>query len=142
VRSPQSIPFSRPNTLMSLSLSPYRGAPSSEHPRVLLWTRSPTSLLCWGPQAWTQCSTWGLTRADRGIFPSLPTAPLLVLPGRLMAFWACECTLLACVHSIHQNPLVLFHRAALSDLLSQPVLISGIAPAEVQHFALGLVEPH
>ena len=33
---------------------------------ALLWTSSKnsTSFLCWGPQAWTQCSTWGLTRAE------------------------------------------------------------------------------
>jgi len=36
----------------------------------------------------------------------------------------------------------LFHRAPLSELFSQSIHISGIAIAQVQDLALGLVEPH
>lgn len=33
---------------------------------VLLWTSSNTSMpfLCWGPQSWTWCSRWGLSREE------------------------------------------------------------------------------
>ncbi|KAJ7401265.1 hypothetical protein BTVI_97626 [Pitangus sulphuratus] len=43
---------------------------------------------------------------------------------------------------IHKNPQVLVIRAALNEFLSQSLLMSGIAPTQVQHFALRLVELH
>ncbi|KAK4831239.1 LOW QUALITY PROTEIN: hypothetical protein QYF61_016471 [Mycteria americana] len=53
----------------------------------------------------------------------------------------CECTLLAHVQLfVHQYPQVLFHRAALNHIFSQPVLEPRIAPT--QDPALGFVEPH
>lgn len=87
--SPQSVPFSGLDAPGSISLSPYRGAPSSEHPRALLWTHSPTSLLHWGPQAWMQCSIWDLSRGQTGAqSPPWLLPPLLVLPAGLLALWA------------------------------------------------------
>lgn len=44
--------------------------------------------------------------------------------------------------SIKTPPQLLLHRAAVNELNSQPVLMSGIALAEVQHPVLGLAEPH
>ncbi|XP_047908873.2 multivesicular body subunit 12B isoform X1 [Anser cygnoides] len=41
-----------------------------------------------------------------------------------------------------QDPQVLLRRAALKFFFSQSIQIPGIAPAQVQHLALGLVEPH
>ena len=53
---------------------------------------------------------------------------------------SCECMLLANVMIfIHE---ALFHRAPLSELFSQSIHLSGIAIAQVQDLALGLVEPH
>jgi len=40
---------------------------------------------------------------------------------------------------IHQKPQVLLHRAPLNECFSYSVLISGIAPTQVQLLALGLV---
>ena len=52
-----------------------------------------------------------------------------------------QCTLLACVQLfVHQDPRALLNRAALNEF-SQSVLVSGIASTQVQHLALGLVEP-
>jgi len=44
--------------------------------------------------------------------------------------------------SIHQNPHVLLRRAALSPFIFQFLLMFGIALTQVQHFTLGLPEPH
>ena len=71
----------------------------------------------------------------------LATFFLLVQPRISLAFF-CKITLLAHVQLfIHQNPQVLLDRAALSVFFSQSVLMFRIAPAQVQHFTLGLVEP-
>jgi len=43
---------------------------------------------------------------------------------------------------IYGYPQVLLSRAALNPFIPQPLLISGLAPAQVQDFALGLAEPH
>lgn len=43
---------------------------------------------------------------------------------------------------VHEGPLVLFHRAAFSELFSQSVLISGVVLTEVQYLSLVLVKPH
>ena len=54
----------------------------------------------------------------------------------------CMCSLLAHVeHFMQQNPQVLLCRAALNEFFSQPIPMSGISPAQVQHLALGLVDP-
>jgi len=43
---------------------------------------------------------------------------------------------------IHQYPQALLLRAAFNLFIPQSVLISGVAPTQVQDLALGLVEPH
>lgn len=49
-----------------------------------------------------------------------------------------KCTLLAHVKLfIHENPQVLFCMAALNEFFSQSVLISGIAPTQVQYLDAG-----
>ena len=55
----------------------------------------------------------------------------------------CKSTLLAYVQLfIHQDPQVLFCRAALSEFFSQSVLVPEIASTQVQYLALGLAKPH
>ncbi|EPJ32710.1 hypothetical protein CP061683_1665, partial [Chlamydia psittaci 06-1683] len=59
---------------------------------ALLWTcsKSATSFLCWGLQAWTRCFTWGLTRAEQsGTIPSLSLLDTLFVmqPRTQLAFW-------------------------------------------------------
>ncbi|KAK4822574.1 hypothetical protein QYF61_017160 [Mycteria americana] len=44
--------------------------------------------------------------------------------------------------TVHQYPQVLLLRAALNPFIPQPVLILGVAPAQVQDLQLGLDEPH
>jgi len=54
-----------------------------------------------------------------------------------------ECTLPGHVELlVNQNPQVLLGRAALHPFSAQPVLVLGIAPTQVQNFALGLVQLH
>ncbi|KAK4828585.1 hypothetical protein QYF61_027675 [Mycteria americana] len=61
----------------------------------------------------------------------------------MVGLLGCKRTLSAHVRLlIHQYPQVLLHRAALNPFIPQPVLIPGVAPTQVQDFALGLVEPH
>ena len=43
---------------------------------------------------------------------------------------------------IHQYTQVLLGRAALNPFIPQPVLVSGVAPTQVQDPTLGPVEPH
>ena len=67
MRSPWSLLFSKLNKPSSLNLSSEERRSSPLIILVaLLWTRSKssTSFLYWGPQAWMQCSRWGLTRAE------------------------------------------------------------------------------
>ena len=45
-------------------------------------------------------------------------------------------------HFVHNDPQVLFGRAALKKFFSQSVYVSEIASTQVQHLALGLVELH
>lgn len=57
----------------------------------------------------------------------------------MMATLGCKCTLLSRVQPlIHQPPQVLLGRAALHMSIPQPLLILGVASAQVQH--LGLVK--
>lgn len=77
------------------------------------------------------------------------TTPSPCWPAPLVAaqdavrLWGCKRTLLACVQPfVHQGPQILLRRDALSEIFSQPVHISGIAPTHVQHLAFGLVESH
>ncbi|KAK4815335.1 hypothetical protein QYF61_000167 [Mycteria americana] len=52
-------------------------------------------------------------------------------------------TLLAHIQAaVNQHPQVLFHRAAFQPLFPKPVALHGVAVAQVQDLALGLVKPH
>ncbi|KAK4832598.1 hypothetical protein QYF61_024389 [Mycteria americana] len=52
-------------------------------------------------------------------------------------------TLLAHIQAaVKQHPQVLFHRAAFQALFPKPVALHGVAVAQVQDLALGLIEPH
>ncbi|KAJ7420807.1 hypothetical protein WISP_46437 [Willisornis vidua] len=67
---------------------------------------------------------------------------LLMQPRTQLAFWAASphCCLMSSL--THQHLHVLLGRAALDLFIPQPVLIPGVAPAQVQHLAPGLVKPH
>ena len=72
---------------------------------------------------------------------ALLAIPLLMQPRILLAFQAASTHLLAHVKFfICQDPQVLLHRATLKDFFFQSVCISGIAPTQMQHFVLGIVE--
>ncbi|KAJ7419258.1 microtubule associated tumor suppressor candidate 2 [Pitangus sulphuratus] len=61
----------------------------------------------------------------------------------MIGFLGLKHSLLAHVQPlIHQYPQVFLLRAALNPFIPQPVLIPGAAPIQVQHLALGLIEPH
>lgn len=86
---------------------------------------------------------WGLTREQqRGRIPSLPLLAtfLWMQPRTHLSFWAassqCQGT------SSPSSSSTLLSRAALHLSIPQPVWEPGIAPTQVQHLALGLVEPH
>ncbi|KAK4820374.1 hypothetical protein QYF61_025450 [Mycteria americana] len=52
-------------------------------------------------------------------------------------------TLLAHIQAaVNQHPQVLFRQAAFQPLLPKPVALHGVAVAQVQDLALGLVKPH
>ncbi|KAK4822029.1 hypothetical protein QYF61_006942 [Mycteria americana] len=52
-------------------------------------------------------------------------------------------TLLAHIQAaVNQHPQVLFHQAAFQPLFPEPVALHGVAVAQVQDLALGLVKPH
>ncbi|KAK4828379.1 hypothetical protein QYF61_026117, partial [Mycteria americana] len=52
-------------------------------------------------------------------------------------------TLLAHIQvAVNKHPQVLFHRAAFQPLFPKPVALHGVAVAQVQDLALGLVKPH
>ena len=64
----------------------------SVHICGLLWTcsNSFTSFLCWGPQAWIQYCSWGLTMSEQrgtNTFLSLLVTPLLMQLRIQLAFW-------------------------------------------------------
>ncbi|KAK4824198.1 hypothetical protein QYF61_012014 [Mycteria americana] len=44
--------------------------------------------------------------------------------------------------AVNQHPQVLFHQAAFQPLFPKPVVLHGVAVAQVQDLALGLVKPH
>jgi len=59
----------------------------------------------------------------------------------MVGLLSCEWTLVAHIKLlIHQDPHVLLSRAALHPFIPQPVLIAGVAPIQMQDFALGLLE--
>ena len=54
---------------------------------------------------------------------------------------ACKRTVSSCHYFCPLGPQVFFHRAALNEFFSQPLFLSKIFLTQVQHFALGLIEP-
>lgn len=86
------------------------------------------------PTPWVQDPKWDLRRAEqRGTAPTPVAVHLL----------GCRHSLLAHLELFtHQSPRVLPCRAALSEFFSQSALTAGVPPTQVQHPALGLVEPH
>ena len=63
-------------------------------------------------------------------------------PRTQLAFRAASALLAHVQLLVHQNPQVLLHRAALKEIFPQFVYIPGIAPTQVQHPALSLIEPY
>ena len=81
MRSPRSLLFCKLNKPSSLNHSSQERCSS---PLIILvallcaCSKSSTSFLCWGPQAWVQYSRWGLTRTEwRGTITSLSCWPPL-----------------------------------------------------------------
>ena len=109
-----------------------------DHFVFLLWTCSNSSMsFCWGLQSWTQDSSWGIGAESppSTFWPHFfwcspgygwPSGPQAHIGGSCPAF----------------HPPVLLCRAVLNPFISQPVMVSGVAPTQVQDHALGLVEPH
>ena len=66
-----------------------------------------------------------------------------VTRNRQLAFWAANahCWLISKL-SVHRNNKAPVLMAALIEFISQSLLMSGIAPTQVQHLALGLIELH
>ena len=61
----------------------------------------------------------------------------------MVGFVGCRCTLLAHVELlITQHPQVLLLRAVLNSFFTQPGFVLGIALAQVQDLAYGLIELH
>jgi len=59
----------------------------------------------------------------------------------MVGFLGCKCTLVAHVRLLmHLYSQILLFRAALNSFIPQPVLILGLAPAQLQDLAFGLVE--
>lgn len=125
MRSLQSLLFS---TSLSLSLLERCSSPLSIF-MAFLWTcsKSSTSFLSWGPQAWKQYYRWGLTQSEQRGTSSPCCHPSVDAAQDTVGLLGCKCTLLAHVQLFtHQDPQVLFHRSALKEFFSQSVLISGI----------------
>ncbi|KAK4826819.1 hypothetical protein QYF61_011627 [Mycteria americana] len=72
---------------LSQPFSIAEGFQPSDHFRGLLWTRSNRSMsvLCWGPQSWTQCSRGVSGHGSRGAEspPSTCWSHLLIFPLKL-----------------------------------------------------------
>ena len=92
-----------------------------------------------GAQAWTRCSRWGPTRAEKRGDGPLPAATPVDATQGTAGLLGCRNTTLAHVQlPLHQDPQALLCRAALKE----PAHVSVIVPTQVQHAALGIVEPH
>jgi len=146
MRSPRSLLFCRLNKPGSLSLSLRRGAPALGSS---LWPSSgpsptPPHLSCVGaPDLDAILQVRPHKGRAEGQSPSCPCCYLcsdgaqdtIGLPG-------CKHTLLVCVQFFSsQDPRVLLSRAALKELFSQFVYISGTTLTHVQNLALCFVEP-
>ena len=144
VNSHQSLLFTRLNNPNSLNLSSNERCSSPLMIFVVfLWTHSSSSspFLSRGPQTCIQLGPHkGKVEGNNHLSFPLAT-PLLSQPRIQLAFWAASALLAHVELFVHQYAQVL-SRAVLNELFSQSVLIFGIARTQVQHLALGLIEPH
>ena len=109
MRSSRSLLFSRLNIFQPVFRE--KVLQHYGHLYGLLWTcsKSSSSFLHWGPQAWTQYSRCGPTRAEqRGTITSLTllATPLLMQPRIKLAFWARSALCWLCQTFHHWNPHV------------------------------------
>lgn len=91
------------------------------------------------------CNTPGgnLTTERGNNLPYLAGYTSFDAPQDVAVLQGCECTLPAHFqHFTHENPQVLMHKAALSEVFSKAILITGIAQTWRQHLAPALVELH
>ena len=116
---------------------------SLEHILALLWacSSSSTFFLSWRPKSWMHCSKWDLKMAEGENHCPWPARPVFFF------FWCSPgytwlSSLETCAVGqffIHQNPQVLFLKAALSLFIPQSVLVARITLTRVQyhvHFPL------
>lgn len=95
MRSCWKLPFCILNTPSPLSLSPWQKSSSPLSIPVPSLLQQPHISLCWGAQALTQCSRWGLRRAElKGTIPPCPLPPSMQ-PGAV--------SILGCKHTDSQN---------------------------------------
>jgi len=100
--------------------------------------------LRWGPGADHGTADVDSQEQNRGRHIAHPAGPASFDAAQgAVCFPGCEDTLLDRAELfINQHPQVLLLRAALNVLTAQPVFVLGIAPAQVQDLAVGLVELH
>ncbi|KAK4832035.1 hypothetical protein QYF61_020550 [Mycteria americana] len=133
IRSPLSLLFSRLNNPSSLSRSSqdFCSRPFTSFV-ALLWTRSSTSM-----------SLFAEYRGTITYFPSPAGHAIFNTSQDAIGFLGHLGTLLAHIQAaVNQHPQVLLCQAAFQPLFSKPVALHGVAVAQVQDLALGLVEPH
>ncbi|KAK4830412.1 LOW QUALITY PROTEIN: hypothetical protein QYF61_010943, partial [Mycteria americana] len=112
---------------------------------ALLWTRSSTSMSLLGPKLNTvfevrphQCRVQGHDH-----FPSPAGHTIFDTSQDAIGFLGHLGTLLAHIQAaVDQHPQVLFCLAAFQPLFPKPGALHGVAVAQVQDLALGLVKPH
>ena len=111
---------------------------------ALLWIHSNNSIsfLYWEPGHNTLDGA--SERQSRGKQSPLPDGhPSVDAAQDTVGLPGCNNTLLTYVQLfIDQAPQVLLYRAALNEVFSQFVYISGTVSTQVPHCALGLVKPH
>ncbi|KAK4826200.1 hypothetical protein QYF61_006144 [Mycteria americana] len=108
-----------------------------QHLNVSLVVRGPT--LNTGFEVWAhQCRVQGDDR-----IPSPAGHAISDTSQGAIGFLGHLGTLLAHIQpAVNQHARVLFHQAAFQRLFPKPVALHGVAVAQVQDLALGLVEPH
>lgn len=73
---------------------------------------------------------------------TLLATALLLQPRIVLAYWAGSAHQAHIQLSVHQEPQVLLFRAALTEFFCQSVHVFETALKQVQHLALGILEPH
>ena len=98
-----------------------------------------------GPQSWMQHCRWGLTTAEqRGRIPSLALLAVLVLmQSRIqLSLLTVSQLMSSTIHSPTSSPKPFAAVFPLDLFISQPVVVQEVAPTQLQHLALGLIQPH